>query len=130
MQNFYKKSGCRDEGLSFLFTEGQITNERFLVSINDLLSSGEIADLFALEDYDDIYNAVRGACKSEGMPDTPQNMYKFFISRVKRNLHMCLCFSPVGDDFRNRAKKFPALVTATVIDWFYDWPDDALFSVA
>ena len=38
----------------FLFTEGQITNERFLVSINDLLSSGEIADLFPIEDVDGI----------------------------------------------------------------------------
>jgi dynein heavy chain len=34
----------------FLFTEGQITNERFLVYINDLLSSGEISDLFPAED--------------------------------------------------------------------------------
>ena len=40
------KSGVKDEGQCFLFTEGQITNERFLVYLNDLLSSGEIADLF------------------------------------------------------------------------------------
>lgn len=30
----------------FLFTEGQITNERFLTYINDLLSSGEVAELY------------------------------------------------------------------------------------
>jgi dynein heavy chain len=42
----YMKTGVKDEGMMFLFTEGQITNERFLVYINDLLSSGEIADLF------------------------------------------------------------------------------------
>ena len=47
LQKMYKKSGVKDEGLMFLFTEGQISNERFLVYINDLLSSGEIADLFA-----------------------------------------------------------------------------------
>ena len=40
------KCGVKDEGIAFLFTEGQITNERFLVYLNDLLSSGEIADLF------------------------------------------------------------------------------------
>lgn len=43
---------------------------------------------------------------------------------------MSLCFSPVGDAFRNRAKKFPALVNCSVIDWFHPWPEDALFSVA
>jgi len=106
----------------FMFTEGQITNERFLVSINDLLSSGEIADLFPDEDIDSIINAVRSAVKSEGIIDSKDNCWKFFINRVKKNLHMALCFSPVGDDFRNRAKKFPALVNNTVIDWFHPWP--------
>jgi hypothetical protein len=35
----------------------------------------------------------------------------------------------VGDDFRNRSRKFPALVNSTVIDWFQPWPEDALLSV-
>ena len=52
------------------------------------------------------------------------------MDRVRKNLHMSLCFSPVGDAFRNRAKKFPALVNSTVIDWFHPWPQDALLSVA
>lgn len=124
------KAGCKDEGLMFLFTEGQITNERFLISINDLIASGEIADLFAAEDEDGIINNVRPACKGDGLGDTNDVCWKFFIDRVKRNLHMSLCFSPVGDAFRNRAKKFPALVASTVIDWFYAWPEDALLSVA
>ena len=42
---------------------------------------------------------------------------------------MVLAFSPVGDDFRARARKFPALVNCTVIDWFQPWPDNALFRV-
>jgi dynein heavy chain len=46
LQKMFLKSGTKDEGICFLFTEGQITNEKFLVYINDLLSSGEISDLF------------------------------------------------------------------------------------
>lgn len=56
LQGFYMKSGGKDEGICFLFTEGQITKEEFLVYINDLLSSGEIADLFQAEDIDGIVN--------------------------------------------------------------------------
>ena len=52
LRKMYNKAGVRCEGISFLFTEGQITNERFLVFINDLLASGEIADLFPPEDVD------------------------------------------------------------------------------
>ena len=130
LQKMYLKSGQKDEGIMFLFTEGQITNERFLVFINDLLSSGEIADLFPVEDIDNIVNAVRSAVKGEGIIDNKDNCWKFFLDRVRKNLHMSLCFSPVGDAFRNRAKKFPALVNSTVIDWFHPWPQDALLSVA
>ena len=130
LQKFYIKSGQRDEGLMFLFTEGQITNERFLVYLNDLLASGEVADLFAAEDEDGIMNAVRGAVKGEGLQDTKDNCMLFFYNRVRKNLHMALCFSPVGDGFRTRATRFPAIVTCTVIDWFHPWPYEALFSVA
>lgn len=124
------KAGVKDEGIMFLFTEGQITNERFLVYVNDLLSSGEIADLFAAEDVDGIINNIRPAVKSEGIIDSKDNCWKFFIDRIKKNLHMSLCFSPVGESFRNRARKFPAIINCTVIDWFHPWPDDALLSVA
>jgi dynein heavy chain len=130
LQKMYIKAGQKDEGVMFLFTEGQITNERFLVFINDLLSSGEIADLFPSEDIDNIVNAVRSAVKSEGIIDNKDNSWKFFLDRVRKNLHMSLCFSPVGDAFRNRAKKFPALINSTVIDWFHPWPYEALLSVA
>lgn len=129
LQNMYNRAGLRNEGMMFLFTEGQITNERFLVYLNDLLSSGEIADLFVGEEIDGIVNTIRPAVKGEGLIDSKDNCWKFFIDRVKENLHMSLCFSP-GDSLRNRAKKFPALVNCTVIDWFHPWPEAALRSVA
>jgi len=130
LQIFYNRAGCKDEGLLFLFNEGQITNERFMVSLNDLLASGEITDLFNEEDIEGIVNNVRAAVKSEGIMDNKENCFKFFLDRVRKNLHMSLCFSPVGDGFRNRAKKFPALINCSVIDWFHPWPEDALLSVA
>jgi len=129
LQTMYNKAGVKDEGVMFLFTDGQITNEKFLVYINDLLSSGEIADLYAAEDKDVLRNAVRSGCKAAGIVDTPDNLWTFFISRIKKNLHMSLCFSPVGESMRNRARKFPGLVNCTVIDWFQPWPAEALFDV-
>ena len=43
LQAMYTKAGVKDEGVLFLFTDGQITNEKFLVFINDLLASGAFA---------------------------------------------------------------------------------------
>lgn len=36
----------------------------------------------------------------------------------------------MGDPFRERLRKFPSLVNCTTIDWFTQWPEDALRSVA
>jgi len=130
LQWMYKRSGEKDEGVMFLLTDNQIANEQFLVFFNDLLASGEITDLYTNEDKDTIRNAVRSACKSFNIVDTPDNLWNFYISRVRKNLHMSLCFSPVGDLMWSRARKFPALVNCTVIDWFQQWPVDALLNVA
>ena len=35
---------------------------------------------------------------------TNENLYDYFISRVRQNLHVVLCFSPVGEKFRRRGK--------------------------
>ena len=129
LQNMFRKCGEKDEGVMFQFTEGQIKEERFLVCINDLLSSGEISDLFQTEDADSIIGNVTPAAKGDGITPTPANVWRYFIDRVKRNLHMALCFSP-SEAFGSRARKFPALINSTVIDWFHPWPQQALLSVA
>lgn len=97
-----------------MFTEGQISNERFLVYINDLLSSGEIADLYTLDEKEAMINNVRGKAKSTYGSDSRENCWSWFVNAIKKNLHMSLCFSPVGD-MRRRARQFPALVNCTVI---------------
>lgn len=101
-----------------------------LVFINDLLSSGEIPDLFPQEDKDEIINAMRGETKSMGLIDTAENCWGVFIQKVKTNLHMVFTASPVGDNFRVRSQRFLATVTSTVIDWFQPWPEASLHSVA
>ncbi|GFR46074.1 hypothetical protein Agub_g7539 [Astrephomene gubernaculifera] len=62
--------------------------------------------------------------------DTPAALWAFFISRCRANLHVVLAFSPAGDAFRERLRKFPSLVNCCTIDWFHAWPDDALEAVA
>lgn len=45
-------------------------------------------------------------------------------------IQVILCFSPVGSTLRVRARKFPAVVNCTAIDWFHEWPEEALVSVS
>lgn len=36
-------------------------------------------------------------------------------------MHIVLSFSPVGNAFRERLRKFPSLVNCTTIDWWVMW---------
>ena len=110
--------------------DAQVADERFLVLINNLLASGEIPDLFSDDEVDNIVAMVKNEVKSAGIPDTKENCWRFFIDRVRKQLKVILCFSPVGSTLRIRGRKFPALVNCTCIDWFHEWPQEALISVS
>lgn len=129
LKTMYAKAGIKEEGVMFLLTDSQITNERFLVYINDLLASGNIPDLFAADELDTIINSVTNKVKALGMIPDRNNCWDYYLTQIRLNLHVVLAFSPVGDAFRTRARKFPAIVNCTVIDWFQPWPHEALFSV-
>ena len=38
--------------------------------------------------------------KKDGIADMPDTMFTYFIERVRNNLHIVLCMSPVGEPFR------------------------------
>ncbi|XP_066292954.1 dynein beta chain, ciliary-like [Branchiostoma lanceolatum] len=126
----YIKAGLKNIGTMFLMTDAQVPDERFLVLINDLLSTGEIAELLPDDEVENIIGGVRNEVKGMGLMDSRENCWKFFIDRVRKNLKVVLCFSPVGTTLRVRSRKFPAVVNCTCIDWFHEWPQEALRSVS
>jgi dynein heavy chain, axonemal len=65
-----------------------------------------------------------------GLPDTWDNVYSYFINRVRDRLHLVLCFSPVGLRFSRWCQQFPGLISCCTIDWFLPWPQDALLAVS
>ena len=114
----------------FLFTDTQIVNEQFVETINSVLNSGDVPNLYNVEDMDAIAQACRPTCQALGLQPTKNNLFAAYLSRVKANVHVVLAFSPVGDAFRNRLRMFPSLVNCCTIDWFREWPAEALYAVA
>ncbi|XP_066581161.1 dynein beta chain, ciliary [Prorops nasuta] len=130
LASLYTKAGLKNLGIVFLMTDAQVPNEQFLVLINDMLASGEVPDLFADDEVENIIAGVRNEVKGAGILDTRENCWKFFIDRVRRQLRVVLCFSPVGSTLRVRSRKFPAIINCTAINWFHEWPQEALISVS
>ncbi|XP_035866411.1 dynein heavy chain 11, axonemal isoform X1 [Phyllostomus discolor] len=132
LANLYIRAGAKNMPTVFLLTDAQVLDESFLVLINDLLASGagDIPDLLSDEDVDKIISGIRNEVRALGMVDSRENCWQFFLARVRRQLKVILCFSPVGHTLRARARKFPAIVNCAAIDWFHAWPQEALVSVS
>ncbi|KAM6314848.1 LOW QUALITY PROTEIN: dynein axonemal heavy chain 11 [Aegotheles albertisi] len=125
LASLYIKPGAKNMPTVFLLTDAQVPDERFLVLINGLLASGDAPDLFSNEDM----GIVTGGRKEVtlGLMDTRESCWRFFLSRVQLRLKI-VCFS-LGSATLARARKFPAIVNCTAIDWFREWPQEALRSI-
>ncbi|KXZ55711.1 DHC8 protein [Gonium pectorale] len=113
----------------FLFSDTQIKDESFLEDINNILNSGEVPNMFPQDERMTIMEAVRPRAAKRGL-ETPLELWGFFVETCRRNLHVVLCFSPIGDAFRERLRANPSIVNCCTIDWFQTWPRDALEAVA
>uniref|UniRef100_A0A6Q2Z4C9 Dynein, axonemal, heavy chain 6 n=1 Tax=Esox lucius TaxID=8010 RepID=A0A6Q2Z4C9_ESOLU len=131
LRRLYKMAGVEGKDMVFLFTDTQIVVEEFLEDINNMLNSGEVPSLFEKDELEQILAATRPKAKEAGVNESNRDeVFQYFISRVREKLHMVLCLSPVGDAFRSRCRMFPSLVNCCTIDWFVQWPREALLSVS
>jgi hypothetical protein len=129
LRRMLKMAGVEGKDVVFLFTDTQIMWEGMLEDINNILNAGEVPNLMKVDDTEEIAAAMRPLMHTEG-PVTKMAMNAYFVGRVRSKLHLVLAMSPIGDAFRQRLRMFPALVNCCTIDWFREWPLEALQSVA
>ncbi|XP_065655373.1 dynein axonemal heavy chain 7 isoform X2 [Hydra vulgaris] len=118
----------------FLFTDTQIKEESFLEDLNNLLNAGEVPNLFPSDEKQEICDKMRlidkQREKSKQTDGSPLLLFNMFVQRIKEMLHIVLAMSPIGEAFRNRLRMFPSIINCCTIDWFQEWPEDALTVVA
>ena len=130
LKTLYHQTGIEGTPTVFLFTDTQIVTESFVEDINNILNSGEVPALFDQQDKDRICADIRPYAESMGLSMSKDVLYNTFINRVRDNLHIILCMSPVGEAFRSRCRQFPSLINCCTIDWYMEWPAEALNSVS
>ncbi|XP_026203417.1 dynein heavy chain 1, axonemal [Anabas testudineus] len=124
------KAGLQDQQITFLFVDTQIKSESFLEDINNILNSGDVPNLYATDEQERIFTAMKPVVLDLGQQPTKANLMAAYVRRVRSNIHTVLCMSPIGEVFRARLRQFPSLVTCCTIDWFSAWPEEALHAVA
>uniref|UniRef100_A0A8B9BTE0 Dynein axonemal heavy chain 12 n=1 Tax=Anser brachyrhynchus TaxID=132585 RepID=A0A8B9BTE0_9AVES len=114
----------------FIITDAQIKEESFLEDIDSVLNTGEVPNLFAADEKQEIIEMQCTWAGNKHEELSPLALFAFFVNCCKENLHIVVAFSPIGDAFRNRLRQFPSLINCCTIDWFQPWPEDALERVA
>jgi dynein heavy chain, axonemal len=130
LKHLLLQAGVEGRHMVFLFSDNHIVSESFLEDINNMLNSGDVPGMFAQDEKDRIAADLREWAFEHGYPASKEGCYTAFIDRVREKLHIVLAMSPVGDKFRNRCRQFPALINCCTIDYYTQWPEEALLSVS
>jgi dynein heavy chain len=130
LRNLLKQSGMDAVPTVFLLPDTQIIKEAFLEDVNAILNSGDVPNIFDAPTKEEINSVMRPINAALGLAQTKAAMYAQFLSRVQSNLHVVLAMSPGSDLFRSRLRMYPSLLNCCSIDWFSEWPDEALTNVA
>jgi dynein heavy chain len=97
LKALYISAGVEAKTTTFLFSDTQLKEESFLEDINNILSSGEVPGLFPADEKIPIFDAMRPIASAEGIVQTPDKLWEIFINRVRDQLHVVICMSPIGE---------------------------------
>ncbi|XP_035829673.1 dynein heavy chain 5, axonemal isoform X2 [Aplysia californica] len=129
LRSAIRLSGSEGKVISLMFTARDLEDPTYLDALNSLLISGEYPHLFSNDEMDGLLQAIHPAMKRE-FPSSSVDPMKFFVSRVKSNLHLLICLPPGHELLTNAANNFPGLLIGCQMSWMCDWPQESLLGEA
>ena len=103
--------------------------ESFFEDISYMLNGREVPDIFSNEDKERIFITLRKDAIDQGVSNDKHAVFDHFKQRVNNHIHFAISMSPSGTLFRQRCRVYPSLVNCCSIDWYDEWPADALEAV-
>ena len=87
--------------LMLVFSRGKKGKRKLYFCDSNDSGSHQVSNLFARDEMDEITQELIPVMKKEfpRRPPTNENLYDYFLSRTRHNLHVVLCFSPVRDPY-------------------------------
>ena len=91
LKSLMRHVGVKAQQTTFFFTDNSITEENFMDDISNLLNTGEAPNIFSAGEKNEIEDSIRSLRRKDS------ELFAHFKRQCKANLHIVLCFSPVGD---------------------------------
>ncbi|KAJ3309792.1 Cytoplasmic dynein 2 heavy chain 1 [Boothiomyces sp. JEL0838] len=116
-------AGVQAEDVTFMIEDFQLVHPSFLEIINSLLSGSEVGGIYTQEELDAISNQLKDSFSQESFRGT---MYEYFVSRIRKYLHIALIFDSASSDFVNKCEANPALYTRCQMLWTEYWSGETM----
>ncbi len=129
MRSAVRTAGSENKCVGVIFTSKDLVKSEYLDTINSLLNNGECNDLFSNDEMDGLYHAINSSIKRE-YPNMVMEPKKFFNTRVKRNLHICLALDPTGNTFQLILQSYSSIINNCQLYWICDWTKEVLLTEA
>lgn len=121
-------TGIQGQELVFMLEDFQLTDSFFLECANSLLSSGEVPGLYSKEELDQVLLPLKEILAAES--GFFGSLHSFFVSRVRKNLHVVVSMDPSNESFLLNCQWNPALFSRCSVQWVGQWKRDTLRQVA
>jgi dynein heavy chain len=59
-----------------------------------MLTTGMVPALYEQDEKDALCNTVRADVRQANIPETPDNLWNFYVNKCRNNLHIVLAMSP------------------------------------
>eukprot|EP00801_Mesodinium_rubrum_P000083 Mrub_00083.p1 GENE.Mrub_00083~~Mrub_00083.p1 ORF type:complete len:1986 (+),score=436.27 Mrub_00083:724-5958(+) len=130
VKNCLMQSGSKRIQTTFLVVDTQIIGEKMLEDLNNILNTADVPNIYTPDDVEEMNKNARRDCQEKGKEQTPANLFTEYLNAVKKNIHIVLAMSQMSDSFKSNLRNFPSLISCNTIDYYSEWPEDALISVA
>lgn len=88
-------------GTCLLLTDKELKTDAFADILHSVLSSGQIPVVLDPDRLGLLLTDLQPAAEAARVSLQPDALFEFFLSRVRENLHVLLCVSPVGNKMRD-----------------------------
>ena len=124
----FEAAGVEGRNVVLYIEDHNMHSDFVLEAVNSILSAGDVPGLYTQEELAPTLEPLKDVMEAEGAFNF-RSPYEFFISRVVKNLHVCLGMDPTNDQFAKRCQSNPAITTACEIVWMGSWRRDSMMLI-
>jgi dynein heavy chain 2 len=132
LKEWLRAAGVEARKLVLFIEDHQIVDSAFLEDLNSLLSAGEVPGLFGSAQEVDLMLTPLKEEFSQANGNSERryrNVFEYFTSRVRANLHVVLSMNSAHPQFAMRCESNPAIYNRCTILWMSRWSQEGMKQV-